>query len=775
MINTDNLDGLQSSYVTLAASIYGNDIAFYGCSFDGWQDTLLTGATAGHQYYESCYIGGAIDFIWGHSKAYFKGCTIGAMRKSSCVTAHNRASSTAVGGYIFDQCLFTATPGAPDDLTNSVYLGRPYSQYALVVVKNSYLDKTIIPAGWKMWSAVDPRTGGVTFAEFNNSGPSNWENNATARQNFGFATLLTSDTYSLSSVMDSTEWIDMTYWNSIVTPQPLITVPISKNITVNGTSVFNWATLDAAPVSSKVNATIFIYPGVYKEQLILNKSGTSGSNTDGATVCATGNIFHAFNINFRNNFGTTQNIASLAFAVKSSKYAALYGCQIYGNQDTLSVSGNLFTFKTYIEGNVDFIYGSGSAYFLALTISPNEDMISIIAHKRAANVTNAGFVFDQCTLKPAPGAGPFTSYQLGNFFASTSFIEFARVDSQLFSVGIGSAQTCGPISSTISASVVPSAFSTSVLTSSLPVVTAFTTTTVVEKLPVSTLITASEVTSITVAKITETLSITAADVTKTSVEKDTITISVTSPDITLTLTSVVTEDVGLTITPGAVTKTDVTKGTISDGVATKVPNTYTVQGTSTITSIFTSTPKAATITRIEGSIIIITSPIHPKGATTTISTITSVQPSSTKTTTVKAKSSVTVTTTSYKTTTRKSTITQACVPTAEAQLYCHKYHYFGRRNSNQRTSGFKTTTTTQTVEALQQTVYITKSADVTNKINTTLPFSTKTLYETITEGGGVVTTMVTAEPGTKTVAQKVPATVLQFVTKTAKGAKNRTV
>ncbi|KAF2024246.1 pectin lyase-like protein [Setomelanomma holmii] len=63
MINSDNLDGSTSSYVTLAASVYGNDIAFYGCSFDGWQDTLLTGATNGYQYYESCYIGGAIDFI----------------------------------------------------------------------------------------------------------------------------------------------------------------------------------------------------------------------------------------------------------------------------------------------------------------------------------------------------------------------------------------------------------------------------------------------------------------------------------------------------------------------------------------------------------------------------------------------------------------------------------------------------------------------------------------------------------------------------------------
>lgn len=483
MINTDNLDGATSSYVTLAGSIYGNDIGFYGCSFDGWQDTLLTGATAGYQYYESCYIGGAIDFIWGYSKAYFKGCTIGAKRKSSAMTAHSRKSSSEVGGYIFDNCLFTAAPGAAEDLTNKVYLGRPYSQYALVVIKNSYIDSTIIPVGWKIWSATDPRTDHITFAEYNNVGPSNWENNAAARESFGYATLLTSDTYPLSAVMDSTEWIDMTYWSTIVTPQPSVpVVTLPGLVVVGGNSTFDGTTppsdalivsktpidgvvtydtiqgaLNAAPTTKTLNATIFIYPGVYEEQLILAKSGhtifrgysdatddysknkvtiqfsrgidtqgTGGSNTDGATVYAKGNYFHAFNINFRNNFGTQQNMASLGFAVQSSKFAALYGCQIYGNQDTLSVSGNLFAFRTYIEGNVDFIYGSGSAYFLDSTISPNEDSISITAHKRTTNTTPAGFVFDQCTLKPAPGSGTFSSVSLGrpwNNFSRVAYVD----------------------------------------------------------------------------------------------------------------------------------------------------------------------------------------------------------------------------------------------------------------------------------------------------------------------------------------------------------------
>jgi pectin methylesterase-like acyl-CoA thioesterase len=1011
MINTDNLDGAEASYVTLAASIYGNDIAFYGCSFDGWQDTLLTGATTGYQYYESCYIGGAIDFIWGYSKAYFKGCTIGAKRKSSAITAHSRASSSAIGGYIFDNCLFTTAPGVTDDLTNKVYLGRPYSAYALVVVKNSYIDSAIAPAGWKIWSATDPRTDHITFAEFNNSGPSNWENNAVARQAFGFATLLTSDTYSLSSVMDSTEWIDMTYWNSIVIPAPATVVPSGPtNITVGGNSTVDGTTppagalivsmspiagtttyqtiqdaLNAAPASSKTNATIFIYPGVYNEQILVNKSGTTifmgysnatddysqnqvsiefnhgidtqgteGSDTDGATVYATGNYFYAYNINFRNTAGTTQNIASLGFAVKSSKYAALYGCQIYGNQDTLDISGYLFTFKTYIEGNVDFIFGNGAAYFLDSTISPNEDGISISADKRTLNTTAGGLVFDQCTLKPAPGTGPFKNiglgrpwnsnarvafvdcyldsmisaagwnqwskstpntngvtfgeyhnygpgsnicgrasfsqqlsdadvvqYQLGNFFASTKFIDFSRVDTQPFTVGIGSAQTCATASSSIisasSTASVSLASSSLVSTSSLPIVTVYTTTTAIVKLTASTTVIAPDATSTIIVKITSTASLTGADVIKTEIDKETATVSYTSPDVTSTSTLVVTEDAGLTVTPEPVTKNSVVKATTSIGGTTtaKAP-TSTIKGTTTILAVQTVSPKPTTVTQSEGTTATVTSSITPKGASTAIKTTISLEPSSTKTTTIKAKSSVTVSSVSLKTVTKKTTVTESCIPTEPARMVrrgavipraaattttvtiitevtsfvktatatqagstalvtetsiakIKTYTQSGATSTLSVTSFVKTTTiaqagstalvtetstrtigksttlkastvtvlstsyvtqqqlqtvtpeavtisslqtrtSTQVVTAAQQTVIVTKSTDVTSTVRTTLPVSTDTVYQTITQGGGVTTSTVTAPPGTKTVVAKSTTTVWSTATKVAKNA-----
>lgn len=873
-----------------------------------------------------------------------------------------------------------------------------------MVVKNSYIDSTIAPAGWKIWSATDPRTDHITFAEYNNSGPSSWENNAAARQAFGFATLLTSDTFSLSSVMDSTEWIDTTYWDTINTPVPATAVPAGPtNITVSGNSTVDGTTppsgalivsktpidglktyqtiqdaLNAAPTSSKLNATVFIYPGVYNEQLIVNKSGTTifmgysnatddyaqnqvsiefshgidtqgtdGSDTDGATVYATGNYFYAYNINFRNRAGTTQNIASLGFAVKSSKFAALFACQIYGNQDTLDISGNLFTFKTYIEGNVDFIFGNGAAYFLDSTISPNEDGISITADKRVTNTTAGGLVFDQCTLKPAAGTGPFKNiglgrpwnsnarvafidcyfdsmisaagwnqwsksspqtagvtfgeyhnygpgsstcgrasfsqqlsdadvvqFQLSNFFASTKFIDFSRVDTQPFTVGIGSAQTCATAS--VSSSMVSSTSSLP-LSSSLPVVTVYTTSTAVVKLTASTTLTQSDVTSTTVIKVTSTASITGADVTKTEISKETATVVFTSPDVTSTSTVLITENLGLTITPNAITKSNVVKATTTvDGTTTARASIFTVKGTFTSPLFHTVSLKPTTLTQSEGSTTTIKGTVTPKDASTTVKTTISFAPSSTKTTTVKAKSSATVSTLSLKTVTKTTTTTASCVPTepvrlarrgavipradvgtvtitlstevtsyvktttatqagstalvtetsiAKVKTYTQpgasstvsvtsfvktktvaqpgSTYWFTETSTRKigktttleastvtvlstsyitqqqlhtvtpnalTTSNIVTKTSTQVITAPQQTVYITKSADVTSTVRTTLPVSTRTVFQTISLGGGVVTSTITAPPGTKTVVAKSTTTIWSVVTKLAKNA-----
>ncbi|KAI1778711.1 pectin lyase fold/virulence factor [Hypoxylon cercidicola] len=707
LINTDNLDGSQPSYVTLAASIYGNKIGFYGCSFIGWQDTLLTGATSGYQYYESCYIDGAIDFIWGYSKAYFKGCTIGAKRAKSAITAHSRASASAIGGYIFDQCLFTEATGTTTDLTGLVFLGRPYSQYALVVVKNSYLDNIIQPAGWKVWSTTDPRTDHITFAEYNNSGPGNWESNSAAREGFGKSTLLTSDTYSLQTVMDTTSWIDMTYWDSIQTPQPATTiipttpasgydgtVPPAGAFIVSKTAIEGKTTYDtiqsalnALPTSSSVRATVFIYPGVYEEQLILSKSGTTvflgystspgdysqnqvtisynkgidtqadASNSDSATFYAIGNYFQAVNINFANTFGTTEDYASLGFAVRSSKYASLYGCQVYGNQDALLINGFLFASNSYVEGNIDMIWGSGAGYFLNTTISPNEDGVSLTANKRATNTTAAGFVFDQCTITPAHGAS-YSSVSLGrpwNNYARVAYIEsyldsciepagwnqWSKSSPQTDGVVFGEFANSGPGSRTSNRAP----FATQLTAESAAQFqlgnffssTAWINMTYVSAMPFvasnvsipSTTLTAST------AMPTSTSSVTSSTVTvfSTSIStlKQTTSTTVTAADATVIATTTTTLDVGSTITPQPTTKITVFKTAVTEfTTVTEADNVVTQRSTVTVDVGTTITPAIVTIT---------------VPSTVTV-TATSTAVTSAKATTIKASTTITTTATS---------------------------------------------------------------------------------------------------------------------------------
>ncbi|RAK77715.1 putative pectin methylesterase [Aspergillus fijiensis CBS 313.89] len=756
IINTANLDGSQSSYVTLAGSIYGSEIGFYGCSLVGWQDTLLTGSTTGYQYYESSYIEGAIDFIWGYSKAYFKGCTIGAKRQKSAITAQSRASSTAVGGYIFDQCLFEAASDATVDLTELVYLGRPYSKYALVVVKNSYLTDIINPSGWKVWSTTDPRTDYVTFAEYNNSGPGNWENNAASREAFEYCTLLTSDTYTLAEVMGSTDWIDMTYWDSIVTPQPASTTttttgsnsttvydgttPPAGAYIVSKTAIANVTTYDtiqsalnALPTSSKVTPTVFIYPGTYEEQLVVNRSGTTifmgysdnhldyssnqvtiqynhgvdtqadESNSDSATVYATGNYFQAVNINFVNNYGTTKNYASLGFAVKSSKYASLYGCQVTGNQDALLINGYFFASNSYIEGNIDMIWGSGSGYFLNSTISPNEDGINLTADKRSTSTTVGGFVFDQCTITPASGAGSMSEISLGrpwNNYARVAYVE-SYLDSCVEAAGweqwsssspqtdgvlFGEYQNYGPGSSTadrasfatvLDASTVAQFELTSFFAS-----TSWINFTLFDGTPFvpgnSTILPVTSTGVIPSTSVLATATPTATFTTLVTVtDKETAFTTLTPADRTSTVKVTVTQDIGTTVTLAESFKTTVEKTTISS----------------------TTTIVEPTVTSIKSTVI----------TSSDIETITA--PASTKTTTVKDTTTVTATVTEGDvTTTVKSTVTATSTVTSSA----------------------KAKTITETV------------ASTTTSVKTSTPGTVKvTSYTTVTKGSGGTSTKST--------------------------------
>ena len=173
----------------LALYVDGDRIAFHDCRFLGNQDTLFTAPLPpkeiepdgfigpkqfaprinGRQYYKNCYICGDIDFIFGSATAYFENCVI----ESLCLTTNVNdiqgyitAASTPESqeyGYVFSNCKLISKDCPP----NSVYLGRPWRNYAKTVFLECALGNHIHECGFHDWKKEDARNT-VLYAEYRN-------------------------------------------------------------------------------------------------------------------------------------------------------------------------------------------------------------------------------------------------------------------------------------------------------------------------------------------------------------------------------------------------------------------------------------------------------------------------------------------------------------------------------------------------------------------------------------------------------------------------------
>lgn len=155
-----------------AIAVYaeGDRISFRNCRILGAQDTLFTGPLppkeiekggftgptkdapriTGRQLYESCFIAGEIDFIFGSARAYFYDCTLFAVDSGRFPDAFYCAPSTGEGepfGYVFENCRFTG-----DCPKGSAFLARPWRDYAKAVFLNCSMDASVNPLGVDDWN-----------------------------------------------------------------------------------------------------------------------------------------------------------------------------------------------------------------------------------------------------------------------------------------------------------------------------------------------------------------------------------------------------------------------------------------------------------------------------------------------------------------------------------------------------------------------------------------------------------------------------------------------
>ena len=208
--------------------------------------------------------------------------------------------------------------------------------------------------------------------------------------------------------------------------------------------------IDAIPDFRKNQRTrVYIRNGVYKEKLILPESkinvtfigedvektiltyddyaqkknvfgenkGTSGSSS----FYVYGHDFHAENITFENSAGPVGQAVAIFVA---GDRAAFRKCRFLGNQDTMYNYGKnsrQYYEDCYIEGTVDFIFGSSTAYF---------KNCEIFAKRNGSYITAAstpqgkpfGYVFDHCRIKVADGVNKLYLGRPWRQYAQTVFM-----------------------------------------------------------------------------------------------------------------------------------------------------------------------------------------------------------------------------------------------------------------------------------------------------------------------------------------------------------------
>ena len=154
----------------------------------GGQDTLFTGPLPpkeiekngfigpkqfsprinGRHCYRDCFIRGDIDFIFGSATAYFDRCELYSAGRDTERKGYVTAASTPRGqkyGYVFRNCRFTGNSSR-----ESVYLGRPWRDYARTVLIDCYLGPHICREGWHDWDKKDARST-LFYGEYGSYGP----------------------------------------------------------------------------------------------------------------------------------------------------------------------------------------------------------------------------------------------------------------------------------------------------------------------------------------------------------------------------------------------------------------------------------------------------------------------------------------------------------------------------------------------------------------------------------------------------------------------------
>lgn len=207
--------------------------------------------------------------------------------------------------------------------------------------------------------------------------------------------------------------------------------------------------INAVPDMRKSETVIFIKNGVYKEKLVLAESKNMvtliGESTDSTIITNDdyagkknilgepmgtsgssgfyiyGKDFTASNITFQNSAGPVGQAVAVFVAGDRARFN---NCRFLGFQDTLytyGIESRQYYNHCYIEGTVDFIFGSSTAVFDYCTLYCKKG--GYITAASTPQQKPYGYVFRHCTITGSAGAGTYLLGRPWRPYARTVFLE----------------------------------------------------------------------------------------------------------------------------------------------------------------------------------------------------------------------------------------------------------------------------------------------------------------------------------------------------------------
>ncbi|KAI1877322.1 hypothetical protein JX265_003330 [Neoarthrinium moseri] len=173
-IDFRNIYSQYSAGPALAVNVAYANAGFYGCGFYSYQDTVYIGKLGNAFFYDNI-IAGQTDFLYGFGTAWIEKSTLALRNCGGGITAWKGTNTTFLnkyGVYISSSRVIAANESIATTIQGKCPLGRPWNALHRSIFLDTYLDASILPAGYIKWGETDTRFSNATFmAVYEDNGP----------------------------------------------------------------------------------------------------------------------------------------------------------------------------------------------------------------------------------------------------------------------------------------------------------------------------------------------------------------------------------------------------------------------------------------------------------------------------------------------------------------------------------------------------------------------------------------------------------------------------